>query len=132
MANENECNNIIIFNELLSLPIIISDWDVIAENKRRASVSKATKSSEHTSAGADSNSSINDSDRHCSSDSVVPKHKWSTGFSDYVDDVWSRMTTGAKLKLREACFEVLRRTDGSNETEKMEWQFLDDDARMLD
>lgn len=44
------------------------------------------------------------------------------------------MTQGMKQKLREACVEVLRKTeevDEAEEAEGMGWQY-DDDARFLD
>lgn len=58
---------------------------------------------------------------------------WTTGFSDFADEMWAKMTQGMKQKLREACVEVLRKTeeaDGS-QAECMSWQY-DDDARFLD
>jgi hypothetical protein len=49
--------------------------------------------------------------------------------------MWARMTQGMKQKLREACVEVLRKTEeGQAEGERaecMSWQY-DDDARFLD
>lgn len=61
------------------------------------------------------------------------QQNWSTGFSDFADEMWAKMTQGMKQKLREACVEVLRKTgeaDGS-QAEHMSWQY-DDDARFLD
>jgi len=58
------------------------------------------------------------------------QQNWSTGFSDFADDLWAKMTQGMKQKLREACVEVLKKTDDA-EPEHMEWQY-DDDARFLD
>jgi len=61
------------------------------------------------------------------------QQNWSTGFSDFADELWAKMTQGMKLKLREACVEVLKKTEdaGPGETEHMSWQY-DDDARFLD
>lgn len=61
------------------------------------------------------------------------QQNWTTGFSDFADEMWAKMTQGMKQKLREACVEVLRKTeeaDGTGE-ECMSWQY-DDDARFLD
>lgn len=51
-----------------------------------------------------------------------------TLFADFANDLWSRMATATKVKLRDACLEVLRRTD---DREGLRWQ-CDDDARFLD
>lgn len=60
------------------------------------------------------------------------QQNWSTGFSDFADEMWAKMTQGMRQKLRETCVEVLRKTeaDGS-QAECMSWQY-DDDARFLD
>lgn len=58
---------------------------------------------------------------------------WITGFSDFADEMFAKMTQSMKQKLREACVEVLRKTeeaDGS-QAECMSLQY-DDDARFLD
>ena len=61
------------------------------------------------------------------------QQNWTTGFSDFADEMWSKMTQGMKQKLREACVEVLRKTEEAEGTraEHMSWQY-DDDARFLD
>lgn len=41
------------------------------------------------------------------------------------------MTQGMKQKLREACVEVLKKTEEDERTEHLSWQY-DDDARFLD
>jgi hypothetical protein len=59
------------------------------------------------------------------------QQNWPTGFSDFADEMWAKMTQGMKQKLREACVEVLRKTEEVEEGEHMSWQY-DDDARFLD
>ena len=60
------------------------------------------------------------------------QQNWTTGFSDFADEMWAKMMQGMKQKLREACVEVLRKTEGAEEdSEHMSWQY-DDDARFLD
>jgi hypothetical protein len=59
------------------------------------------------------------------------QQNWTTGFSDFADEMWAKMTQGMKQKLREACVEVLRKTEGPEEEEQLSWQY-DDDARFLD
>lgn len=110
----------LMLNDFVSLPIIISDHDAAADSKRSTSESFANESSRQSSATIpDSGSSIDS------------KQKWSTGFSDFADDLWSRMTIGMRLKLREACVEVLKRTDEASAEKEFEWRY-DDDARFLD
>ena len=64
------------------------------------------------------------------------QQNWTTGFSDFADEMWAKMTQGMKQKLREACVEVLRKTEeeeaeGSRAECVSSWQY-DDDARFLD
>jgi len=61
------------------------------------------------------------------------QQNWATGFSDFADEMWAKMTQGMKQKLREACVEVLKKTEDSDggQTEHLSWQY-DDDARFLD
>jgi hypothetical protein len=60
------------------------------------------------------------------------QQNWATGFSDFADDLWAKMTQGMKEKLREACVEVLRKTEDVAESGNVgAWQY-DDDARFLD
>jgi hypothetical protein len=113
------------YNDLVSLPIIITDWDVVVENQRHAS----------TSSSADIDTTPSPSRTETSSASPSSQ-RWSTGFTAYTDDLWKRMSVGMKQKLREACVEVLKRTDDVSDAMKehgdnMSWQY-DDDARFLD
>ncbi|KAK3053426.1 hypothetical protein LTR09_005595 [Extremus antarcticus] len=104
----SQASQIVILNDFVSLPIIISDYDAIAENKRRAS-------------GATS-STTTSPETKTSSPPTNPSHQqWGTGFSAYADELWECMTTGMKQKLREA----------ESQATRMSWQF-DDDARFLD
>ena len=107
-------------NDLVSLPIIISDYDAIEANKSQTSpLVETTENSKANSEASDTASSY------------ASSQSWTTGFTDFADEIWKRMTSGMKLKLREACVEVLRRTDDASEDEKIRWQY-DNDARFLD
>ena len=108
-------------NNLVSLPINISDYDAMnfSPHHTSGSTTQENASREHSVARSDTASD------------TISKQKWSTGFSDFADDLWSRMTAGMKQKLRDACVEVLKRTDGHSHEERMYWQY-DDDARFLD
>ena len=117
----NHINSTILLNDFVSLPIIISDYDAMNENMTgaRAPDAKENLSRESSIAPSDAASSI------------YSQQKWSTGFSEFADDLWSHMTTGMRQKLREACVEVLKRTEGLSEDGRKDWEF-DDDARLLD
>lgn len=104
-----------LLKDFVGLPIIVSDYDALTTNNN------------NTSSGTLQH------DRHVSTSSTsttASEQNWSTGFSDFADDLWAKMTTGMKKKLREACVEVLRKTE-EVEMEGMSWQY-DDDARFLD
>ena len=53
-------------------------------------------------------------------------------FTESVEDIWNRISDATKQKIREACMEVLRRTEQSRSDEKMASFQYDDDARFLD
>ena len=112
----------LLLNDLVSLPIIISDYDATIANKRRQSGS----TSKESVTTADSTPTSN------SSSGAAAKPKWNTGFSEFADDLWSRMSGGMKQKLREACVEVLKRTDDAKERQGDRWGDHDDNARLLD
>lgn len=116
--------NTVLLNGCVSLPIIISDYDAIIANKRRASTS--TSLSEASTGAVEPRTSS-----ETSSEPAV-KPKWNTGFSEFADELWGRMTGGMKAKLREACVEVLKRTDDSKHEPSDRWGDHDDNARLLD
>ena len=109
--------NVWILNDHVSLPIIISDWDAVTEKKR--SLSETT--SGHTER---SNSSATEDTRRIS---VASEQNWTTDFGQVAEDFWKSLTDGMKRKLRDACVEVLRRTD-----DEEIFSPFDDDARLLD
>jgi hypothetical protein len=112
----------LLLNDFVSLPIIISDYDATVANERResGSISKESITAADSTTTSESNSS------------AAPKAKWNTGFSEFADDLWSRMTGGMKQKLREACIEVLKRTDDAKEQHGDRWDDHDDNAKLLD
>lgn len=112
--------NILILNDHVSLPIIISDYDAIQANKEEAS-----EHAQHRSHNRQDSVSTTESEG-----STIATYHWTTGFGQYLDECWSRMTDHAKRKLRDACGEVLRRTDDT--AEDGVFSRCDDDARMLD
>ena len=53
--------------------------------------------------------------------------------TDAAEDIWSRLSSVMKSKVREACQEVLRRTDDHSSRRQDDFSFdYDDDARFLD
>ncbi|TKA31685.1 hypothetical protein B0A50_01763 [Salinomyces thailandicus] len=110
-------------NDFVNLPIIVSDYDAIVSTPAPESEpSRAIEATRSASSAAATTS------RGGSSPSP---QNWGTGFNDFVDNMWSCMTTGMKTKLREACVEVLRRTNDPVEEERL-WGVWDEDARFLD
>lgn len=103
-----------LLKDFVGLPIIVSDYDDLTNNKNSPGTSQHDRHSSTSS----------------TSTTTTSEQNWSTGFSDFADDLWAKMTTGMKKKLREACVEVLRKTEEA-EPERMSWQY-DDDARFLD
>ncbi|KAK5129386.1 hypothetical protein LTR08_003546 [Meristemomyces frigidus] len=104
-----------------NLPIIISDYDAILAAKN-TSLERKPSATESNIAPASSTSSTTNS---------PVEQNVTLGFADFADELWSRMTHGMKTKLREACVEVLKRTEDNDEEEKTAWVW-DEDARFLD
>ncbi|KXT09469.1 hypothetical protein AC579_8669 [Pseudocercospora musae] len=53
--------------------------------------------------------------------------------TDAAEDIWGRLSSAMKTKVREACQEVLRRTDDHPSRQQGDFSFdYDDDARFLD
>ncbi|KAI7173981.1 hypothetical protein D0869_08831 [Hortaea werneckii] len=121
-------------NDFVSLPIIISDYDALVDSKppstTKTSRPRIDVHSNLASTSSSPSPSLNPSSSNKDS-SLASQQNWSTGFNDFVDSLWSHMTNGMKSKLREACVEVLRRTEDPSEEEKL-WGVWDEDARMLD
>ncbi|RMY16473.1 hypothetical protein D0867_06499 [Hortaea werneckii] len=121
-------------NDFVSLPIIVSDYDALVDSKPPSTTKPSRPRIDVQSNLALSSSSPSSSLKSAPSDnssSLASQQNWSTGFNDFVDSLWSHMTNGVKSKLREACVEVLRRTEDPSEEEKL-WGVWDEDARMLD
>jgi hypothetical protein len=117
-------------NDFVSLPIIITDYEPIL--KRRSTGAQTLRSPESPTA-----QQASDEDRRRRSSapsSGGSKANWHTGFNGLADEIWNKLTLGMKAKVREACMEVLRRTDDPSETEKNAWLYRDgdEDARFLD
>ncbi|RMZ07287.1 hypothetical protein D0862_04314 [Hortaea werneckii] len=122
-------------NDFVSLPIIVSDYDALVDSKppstAKPSQSRIDVQSSFALSSSSSHSSSLKPAPSGNSSSLASQQNWSTGFNDFVDSLWSHMTNGMKSKLREACVEVLRRTEDPSEEEKL-WGVWDEDARMLD
>ncbi|GAB1742531.1 hypothetical protein NU219Hw_g8073t1 [Hortaea werneckii] len=122
-------------NDFVSLPIIVSDYDALVDSKppstAKSSQSRIDVQSSFALSSSPSHSSSLKPAPSANSSSLASQQNWSTGFNDFVDSLWSHMTNGMKSKLREACVEVLRRTEDPSEEEKL-WGIWDEDARMLD
>jgi len=112
-------------DQFVGLPINISDYDALTNNDSTVST-QISSSQQH-----DRQASTSSTSTTASSEASYASHQnWSTGFSDFADDLWAKVTTNMKKKLREACVEVLKKTEDV-EPEGMSWQY-DDDARFLD
>lgn len=124
----------ILINDFVGLPIIISDFDALpnSDNENNTSSQPAqgppTPTSGHPSTAASTSHAYS-----TTSTASAMQQNWTTGFSDFADEMWAKMTQGMKQKLREACVEVLKKTEEADGTEAecMSWQY-DDDARFLD
>ncbi|KAK3690803.1 hypothetical protein LTR37_018977 [Vermiconidia calcicola] len=121
-AMDNSQSSTLVLNTLVSLPIIISDYDADLAEARRASGASI--------APGESSPAMSPATSGTTSSPSSPSQA-DTGFTSFTDELWSRMTTNMKHKLREACVEMLKRTDESGQEEKMSRRY-DDDARFLD
>ena len=126
----------ILINDFVGLPIIISDFDALPTNNNSNTSSQPSQRPTPTTNPQSSSSST--TSRAYSTNGTVSamQQNWTTGFSDFADEMWAKMTQGMKQKLREACVEVLRKTEeeeeeGSRAECMSSWQY-DDDARFLD
>ena len=119
----------ILVNDFVGLPIIISDFDALANNNTS---SQPTQSPTST-ANSPSSTAPAISQAYSNNTISAMQQNWTTGFSDFADEMWAKMTQGMRQKLREACVEVLRKTEEADgpRAECMSWQY-DDDARFLD
>ena len=121
----------IFVNEFDGLPIIISDFDALANDNASPQPSQSTSP---TPQERQSSPSPAVSHAYSTAGTASPmQQNWATGFSDFADEMWAKMTQGMKQKLREACVEVLKKTEEAegSQAEHMGWQY-DDDARFLD
>lgn len=114
---ENTKDSTIFLNDCVYLPIIISDYDA----ERRESTSTIQTETPTSIVEARSNSTLQ-----------TEKPKWTTGFSEVADELWNRMNRGMKQKLRDACVEVLKRTDEPVKEVGDRWGAYDDNTRLLD
>ena len=108
-------------NEFVCLPIIITDYSEPTPEERRSS------NTDTTTQTITNTTQSTETQQH-------QHQQWTTGFTAFTDEMWSRMKGDVKQRLREACVEVLKRTDDApavSEAEKMAWRY-DDDARFLD
>lgn len=107
---------ILILNEFTTLPIVISDYDA-DRTPKPALAARKTESGSWPIAFS-------------SSSATSPDFAWSTGFSTFADEMWNSMTTSMKHQLREACYQVLKRTD-NRKVDYAQSEYYDD-ARFLD
>ena len=118
-------------NDFVNLPIIISDYDALLKPSDTPTSTSASQHQRKPSIPNITASSLTVSSSAASVTSSASTQRWGTGFSEYADELWSRMTSGMKQKLKDACVEVLKRIDDPSEEERVAWVF-DDDARFLD
>lgn len=111
-----------LINDFVGLPIIVSDFDALTSN--------STANQDLVRPAQPASPTREPSTLSTTSSSAEAQQNWSTGFSDFADGIWAKMTQGMKKRLRDACVEVLKKTEEA-EPEHMSWQY-DDDARFLD
>lgn len=116
-------------NDFVGLPIIISDFDALANTPPSNNGSNRTGPPPSNQSQPRTPSESNDSASR--NNAAATQMSWNTGFSDFADELWAKMTQGMKQKLREACVEVLKKTEDAEPENMMSWQY-DDDARFLD
>jgi hypothetical protein len=120
-----------LINDFVGLPIIISDFDALTSNANNGSTQQSQSQLPTPTTDQSSPSSTVNLAYSTSTVSAMQQN-WATGFSDFADDMWAKMTQGMKQKLRGACVEVLKKTEDSDgQAEHLSWQY-DDDARFLD
>jgi hypothetical protein len=134
----------VFINDFVGLPIIISDFDALPSSSN--STSNNPNLTDRLDSSAQSPPPATDRQTSTSSSSAISlaystsstasalQQNWTTGFSDFADELWAKMTQGMKEKLREACVEVLRKTEDEPAEGRVglgSWQY-DDDARFLD
>lgn len=112
--------------DFIGLPIIISDYDALTQSNNTSPSQSHPASPQHDRQTSTSSASTTVS----SAVSYTSQQNWSTGFADFTDELWAKMTKSMKTKIREACVEVLKKTE-DQETEEMSWRY-DEDARFLD
>jgi len=115
--------------DFVGLPIIISDYDALTAPAPSSSSSIDT--TQPSSSGQSTSTSTTVSLAYSSGTASALQQNWSTGFSEFADDLWAKMTQGMKQKLRGACVEVLKKTEEAEPEHMSSWQY-DDDARFLD
>ena len=122
----------ILINDFVGLPIIISDFDALSSPNTNTTSPQPSQSptSPTSTTSPQSSTAAAISQAYTNTTNSALQQNWTTGFSDFADEMWAKMTQGMKQKLREACVEVLRKTEDV-EPEHMSWQY-DDDARFLD
>jgi hypothetical protein len=97
----------IIPKDFLGLPIIIIDYEALCTTNQtiRATTTPAGKLALH-------------------------EDRAQMGIAEAIDELWDQMSSAMRNKVREACYEMLRRTDGSKEVGR-DFDY-DNDARFLD
>jgi hypothetical protein len=97
----------IIPKDFLGLPIIIIDCEALCTTSQtiRATTTPAGKVALH-------------------------EDRAQMGIAEAIDELWDQMSSAMRNKVREACYEMLRRTDGSKEVGR-DFDY-DNDARFLD
>lgn len=115
----------ILIHDFVGLPIIVSDFDALTSSPATSNTNPNTNDTAQPAPPT-----IRQPSTFSTTGSTATQQNWSTGFSDFADELWAKMTQSMKQKLRDACVEVLRKTEES-QPEHMSWQH-DDDARFLD
>jgi len=122
-------------NDFLNLPVIVSDYDAICAPQPSPSSPPSTFPSSLPLKSSNSSITSTSTTTAPTSPTGAQNYAWTTGFGDFADELWHRMTARMRQKLREACVEVLKRVDDDSEksleAEEARWVY-DEDARFLD
>ncbi|KJY01561.1 hypothetical protein TI39_contig287g00029 [Zymoseptoria brevis] len=104
-----------LLQQFIGLPIILVDYEALCLTKQASRTPTEAMTRSHTPSAA----------------AVALNGKTvQIGLADSIDDLWDQMTSAMRAKVREACYEVLRRTDGPKEIGH-DFDY-DNDARFLD
>jgi hypothetical protein len=103
-AKQTMATTHILINDFVGLPIIISDFDALPSNNDTSSPFSSQPAQQLPTPTSGQLSTAPSISQAYSNNTVsAMQQNWTTGFSDFADEMWAKMTQGMKQKLREAC-----------------------------